>query len=100
MTQSQLISPAVQINLNIRGMRPSATVALNELSAKLKASGKEVYKLGLGQSPFPVPVHMQQALSANAHQKDYLAVKGLPALRQSISDYLQRTYSICLCVRV
>ncbi|MCC5880541.1 MAG: aminotransferase class I/II-fold pyridoxal phosphate-dependent enzyme [Idiomarina sp.] len=94
MTQSQLISPAVQINLNIRGMRPSATVALNELSAKLKASGKEVYKLGLGQSPFPVPVHMQQALSANAHQKDYLAVKGLPALRQSISDYLQRTQGL------
>lgn len=93
MTQ-QLLSPAVQINLNIRGMKPSATVAINERSAELRAQGRDIYKLGLGQSPFPVPAHMQAALKANAGQKDYLAVKGLPALRESISEYLKRTQGL------
>lgn len=90
----QLVSPAVQINLNIRGMKPSATVAINERSAELKAQGRTIYKLGLGQSPFPVPSHVQEALQRHAHEKDYLAVKGLPALRQSISAYLQRTQGL------
>ncbi|RUO32560.1 pyridoxal phosphate-dependent aminotransferase [Aliidiomarina soli] len=92
--QVQALSPAVQINLNIRGMKPSATVAINERSAELQAQGREVLKLGLGQSPFPVPKHVQQALRDNAQQKDYLAVKGLPALRQSISAYLKRTQGL------
>lgn len=92
MTQS--ISPAVQINLNVRGMKPSATVAINERSDALRAGGREIYKLGLGQSPFPVPAHVQESLRAHAGEKDYLAVKGLPALRQSISDYLTRTQGL------
>ncbi len=45
----------VHLNLNVRGMKPSATVALNELSDRLLAEGKKIFKLGLGQSPFPVP---------------------------------------------
>lgn len=94
MTTTTPMSPAVQINLNIRGMQPSATVAINERSAELKAQGRHIYKLGLGQSPFPVPEHVQQALREHAHEKDYLAVKGLPALRQSISDYLARTQGL------
>lgn len=89
-----LASPAVQLNLNIRGMQPSATVAINERSAALMAEGRTIYKLGLGQSPFPVPAHVQTALREHAHEKDYLAVKGLPALRQSIADYLKRTQGL------
>jgi len=88
------LSPAVQINLNIRGMKPSATVAINERSAELIAEGKEVLKLGLGQSPFPVPDVVRKSLEKHAGEKDYLAVKGLPALRQSITDYLQRTQGL------
>ncbi|RUO24023.1 aspartate aminotransferase [Aliidiomarina minuta] len=94
MSADQGLSPAVQINLNVRGMKPSATVAINERSAALQAQGREVFKLGLGQSPFPVPAHVQQALREHAGEKDYLAVKGLPALRQGISGYLQRTQGL------
>ncbi|MCG8317498.1 MAG: aminotransferase class I/II-fold pyridoxal phosphate-dependent enzyme, partial [Pseudomonadales bacterium] len=84
-------SPDVHLNLNIRGMGVSATLAINELSNQLLEEGKKVHKLGLGQSPFPVPKHVQQALRDNAHQKDYLPVKGLPALRTAVADYLKRT---------
>jgi len=72
-------------------MGPSATLAINERSRRLQAEGRQVYRLGLGQSPFPVPDHVREALARNAHQKDYLAVKGLPALREAVVEWVQRT---------
>ena len=59
-------------------MPPSATVAINELADRLRAEGREIFKLGLGQSPFPVPRPVVEELQANAHQKAYLPAKGLP----------------------
>lgn len=88
------VAPTVQLNLNLRGLGLSATLEINERSARLMAAGREISRLGLGQSPFPVPRSMQRALSENAHQKDYLAVQGLPALRQSICGYLKRTQGL------
>ena len=39
----------------IKQLKPSATLAINEVSNKLKKSGKKIYKFGFGQSPFPIP---------------------------------------------
>ena len=36
-------------------LKPSATLAINEESNRLKNKGKKIYKFGFGQSPFPVP---------------------------------------------
>ncbi len=82
------------LSLNIRGLAPSATLAINEKSARLQAQGREIFRLGLGQSPFPVPETVVQALRDNAHQKDYLAVKGLPRLREAIAAHYQRREGI------
>ena len=67
----------ISLNLNVRGMPISATLQINELSNKLKEEGKKIYKMGLGQSPFPVPQVVVEELRSNAFQKDYLEVKGL-----------------------
>ncbi|MEW7973005.1 MAG: aminotransferase class I/II-fold pyridoxal phosphate-dependent enzyme [Candidatus Thiodiazotropha endolucinida] len=91
MSVNQPRSPEVYLNLNVRGMGESATLAINERSRQLMASGRDVYRLGLGQSPFPVPVHVRESLARNAHQKDYLPVKGLPALREAIVNWVKRT---------
>jgi aspartate aminotransferase len=88
---SQPGSPEVYLNLNVRGMGASATLAINEHSQRLAAQGRDIYRLGLGQSPFPVPDHVREALARNAHQKDYLAVKGLPTLREAVVDWVRRT---------
>ncbi len=88
------VSPDVQLNLNLRSLGLSATLEINERSSALAAEGRRIYRLGLGQSPFPVPDRLQRALKDNAHQKDYLAVQGLPALRQAICDYLKRTQGL------
>ncbi len=79
------------INLNVRGIQPSATLRINEQSNQLRAEGKDIIKLGLGQSPFPVPERVVQALKDHAHEKDYLPVKGLKGLRESISGYINRS---------
>jgi aspartate aminotransferase len=77
--------PDVQLNLNVRGVPRSATLAINERCAAMQSEGRSVFRLGLGQSPFPVPEPVVEALRANAHQKDYLPVQGLRLLRETIA---------------
>jgi len=78
------------INLNVRGIQPSSTLRINELSNQLRSEGKDIIKLGLGQSPFPVPERVVDALKEHAHEKDYLPVKGLKGLREAIAGYINR----------
>jgi aspartate aminotransferase len=85
------LSPQVHVNLNVRGMGRSATVAIKERIAELRLQGRDIVRLGLGQSPFPVPDVMVRALQEYAGEKDYLPVQGLPKLRQAIVDYYSRT---------
>jgi len=79
--------PDKNLNLYVRGMKPSATVAINERSDALRAEGQDIIKFGLGQSPFPVPASVVQALQDHAHEKDYLPVKGLRQLRDSVAAF-------------
>ncbi len=84
----------VHLNLNVRGLPVSATLGINEESNRLMAEGEQVYKLGLGQSPFPVPGPVVRELQNNAQQKDYLPVRGLPALREAVASYYRRTQNL------
>lgn len=84
----------VNLNLNVRGMQPSATLAINEISRQREAEGREVFRFGLGQSPFPVPAPVVESLKLNAFQKDYLPVKGLPELREAVAGYLGRAQRV------
>lgn len=84
----------VNLNLNVRGLQPSATLAINEKSNQLIKEGKEVFRLGLGQSPFPVPEEVVETLRQNAYRKDYLPVKGLHALRESIAGFNWRMHKV------
>ena len=70
-----------------RNTEPSSTLRINEISNKLLDEGKNVYKFGLGQSPFPVPEILIETLKKNAHQKDYLNVSGLLKLREAVAKY-------------
>ena len=81
----------IHLNLNVRGLSQSSTLAINERSAALQAEGKQVFRLGLGQSPFPVPQPVTEELRANAYQRDYLPVRGLPRLREAVAEFHRRT---------
>jgi aspartate aminotransferase len=84
----------VHLTANVRGLSPSATVSINDRSNSLRNQGRDVFKLGLGQSPFPVPQTVVDALRDNAHKKDYLNVKGLYNLRRTIAEHHCRSFGI------
>ncbi len=77
--------PPVSLNLNIRGLGISATLAVQQRCAELRRAGREVFNFGLGQSPFPVPDSVVEALRENAAKKAYLPVHGLPELREAVA---------------
>ena len=83
-----------QLHPRLQLVKPSATLRINERSQQLVDAGQTVYRLGFGQSPFPVPACVREALQANAHQKDYLPVKGLPALRAAVARFHPRTIGV------
>ncbi|MCI0698912.1 aminotransferase class I/II-fold pyridoxal phosphate-dependent enzyme [candidate division KSB1 bacterium] len=86
--------PDISLNPSLRELSPSATLAINERSNKLLRQGQKIFKLGFGQSPFPVPPPVVEALQTNAHQKDYLPVKGLAELREAVANYFRRWQGI------
>ncbi|MCG3178755.1 MAG: Aspartate aminotransferase [Phycisphaerae bacterium] len=77
------------LNPRVRGLRPSATLAINERCRRMRAEGRRICHFGFGQSPFPVPESVVEALRAHAHVKDYLPVQGLAALRESVARHHQ-----------
>ena len=74
---------------SILKLKQSATLVINEKCKKLINEGKKVYQFGFGQSPFPVPEQIVNALKNNAHRKEYLPIQGLGKLRESISKNLK-----------
>lgn len=84
----------VSLNLNVRGMGPSATIAIKEKCRLLRAQGQHIYDFGLGQSPFPVPDSVVETLRRAASEKDYLPVRGLPALCEAVADFHRRKEGI------
>ena len=79
---------------NILKLKQSSTLVINEKCKKLINQGKKVYQFGFGQSPFPVPEKIVDALKKNAHRKEYLPIQGLGKLRESISNNLKNKIGI------
>ena len=72
----------------IKKLKPSATLAINEKSNELKKRGKKIFKFGFGQSPFPIPDSIILALKNSAHKNTYLPMQGLEELRSAIAKDL------------
>ncbi len=84
--------PEVALNPNIRGIGKSPTMAIQERADALVHAGRAIYRLGLGQSPFPVPAEVVESLREHAARKEYLPVRGLPELREAVADYHRRRH--------
>ena len=74
-----------------RTIEQSQTLLLNEQSRQLESSGREVFKFGFGQSPFPPLPAAVDALCTHAAAKDYTPVQGLPALRERVATFHHAT---------
>lgn len=81
------------LNPSANRIKPSATLAINQRVQQLRQQGQKVYHWGFGQSPFPVPQLIVDALKQHANQKDYLPGLGLPALRNAAADYYRQEFN-------
>lgn len=74
----------------IRDSKQSQTLLMSQLSRERAASGQQIFRFGFGQSPFPVPTEVQDALAQSAGRKEYMSVQGHPPLREAIASFHNR----------
>lgn len=85
---------SLKLNKDILGLKESATLAINLKAIAKKANGEKVYHWGFGQSPFPVPLIIQNELKQRTMHKEYLPTAGLQELRKTLSEYYTRVNGI------
>lgn len=76
----------------VDSLKESATLAINQTALALRKEGKTVYHFGFGQSPFPVPPRLQNALKEATEHKEYLPTRGLPELGAKFAEYYNCKY--------
>jgi aspartate/methionine/tyrosine aminotransferase len=79
---------------NVRGIEGSATLAIAALCRELRAQGREVIDLGVGEPDFRTPDFISAAGIASIEQgfTQYTPVPGIPALRAAIADRIKRDH--------
>lgn len=80
----------------VRMVGASATLQISERAKALKAQGKDVIDLSVGEPDFPTPVHIREAarLAIEAGKTRYTANPGTPELRRAIAGWLERCYGV------
>lgn len=76
----------------LQRLAPSATLAMSQKSAEMKAQGIDVINLSVGEPDFNTPDHIKAAAkkAVDDNYSRYSPVPGYPALRQAIADKLSR----------
>jgi aspartate aminotransferase len=77
----------IKLTQTIQDLPHSPTLWANDLVQKKRAANEEVFHMGFGESPFPVPGRLEKALADAAHRKDYLTAAGLKELIEAVKEY-------------
>ncbi|MBO5785440.1 MAG: aminotransferase class I/II-fold pyridoxal phosphate-dependent enzyme, partial [Bacteroidaceae bacterium] len=72
-------------------LTPSATLAMSQRSAELKAQGVDVINMSVGEPDFNTPDHIKEAAirAVQENYSRYSPVPGYPALKQAIVNKLK-----------
>lgn len=81
----------MKLSARLNRLAPSATLAMSQKSAELKAQGIDVINLSVGEPDFNTPDHIKTAAHTAIDQNysRYSPVPGYPALRNAIVDKLR-----------
>lgn len=82
----------IQLSDRINSMEESATLAMSRISRELKASGKDIISLSLGEPDFFTPQFIKDAAleAMNQNYTMYTPVSGYDDLRESIAFKFKR----------
>ena len=86
----------VELAARVSRVKPSPTVALTGRVARLKAEGRDIVGLGVGEPDFDTPAHIAEAGIAAVRSgfTRYTAVEGVPELKDAIIAKFQRDNAI------
>ena len=73
---------------SLQRIKPSATIAVTDMARALKAAGRDVIGLGVGEPDFDTPDHIKQAGIAAIQNNftKYTPVAGIAELRRAIAE--------------
>jgi aspartate aminotransferase len=82
----------IQLSKRLEAMEESATLAMSRISRELKAKGKDIISLSLGEPDFNTPEFIKEAAIEGMRQNytTYTPVAGYDDLRESISMKFKR----------
>ncbi|UCD25145.1 MAG: aminotransferase class I/II-fold pyridoxal phosphate-dependent enzyme [Gemmatimonadota bacterium] len=78
----------------IRGLKASATIAINDRVREMWDAGRNVYHLAFGESRFPIHPKIAAALGANAQRRSYTSALGIAELRRAIAEHYGRRFDL------
>ncbi|BAO07456.1 pyridoxal phosphate-dependent aminotransferase [Enterococcus mundtii] len=81
----------------VERLEPSVTLATAAKAKALKAQGKDIISLTVGEPDFATPENIQEAAIAaikNGKASYYTPTAGIPELRQAIVSYLETYYGL------
>ena len=87
---------AIESSNIVQGLGPSATLVMSAKAKELKAQGKTVYDLSLGEPDFITPRHICEAAidAIKAGHTKYTLSSGLPELKRAIVDKYKADYGL------
>jgi len=76
-------------------LQTPANIALSAKAQELKAQGKDILNLSLGEPDFPTPTHICEAAKKAITEgfTRYTAVPGIPELRAAVAGYFNSLYN-------
>ncbi|HGF7173531.1 pyridoxal phosphate-dependent aminotransferase [Enterococcus hirae] len=87
----------MKLSKRVQQLEPSVTLAAAAKAKALKAQGKDILSLTVGEPDFATPENIQEvAVQAirNGKASYYTPSAGIPELRQAIVDYIKEFYGI------
>jgi aspartate/methionine/tyrosine aminotransferase len=84
----------MRISENVQQLQPSATLAVTALCSQMRAAGRDILDLSVGEPDFRTPEFAAMDGIASIRQgfTHYTPVPGTAALRTAIASYLTRTH--------
>jgi len=82
----------LKLSDRVQRIKPSPTLAVTTRAAELRAQGKDIIGLGVGEPDFDTPDHIKEAAieAIRAGKTKYTAVDGTPSLKKAIVAKFQR----------
>lgn len=82
----------IQLSDRVQRVKPSPTLAMSALAQKMKAEGRDVINLGVGEPDFGTPDHIKAAgiAAINQNKTGYTQVDGIPELKSAIINKFKR----------